>query len=180
MKTNLETNARSLVRLAPVKTTSRALFSVGALLTAIAASGCSDGTQPITHRDCAALTATSSNSPAIRVSVEAKAGSSPDVSISGNGFPAGSPISIGYFGLPDVGTETAQIDLPALVDVNKDGSFSITQHGVYDLKSCDSDALGATISIAAAAGGTIVGTSAPASLWCANATSVESYDSACE
>lgn len=176
MNTTSAIDAASFVRRFSAKTILGAVFLAGASL----ATGCSDAAQPITHQDCAALTATRANAPAVRVSVKSNAGSSPDVSISGNGFPAGTPISIGYFGLPATADATTEIDLPARVDVNADGSFSVTQHGVYDLKSCDDDSMNATIAIAVGAGGTIAGTSAPARFWCTNAASIESYDSACE
>jgi hypothetical protein len=176
MKTTHEVDAASFVRRFSTKTILSAFFLAGTLF----AAGCSDGAQPITHQDCAALASTHATSPAVQVSVKSIAGSSPDVTISGNGFPAGAPISIGYFGLPTVGDATAEIDLPALENVNADGSFAITQHGVYDLRTCDDDSMTATIAIAVGAGGTIAGASAPARFWCANTTSTESYDGPCE
>jgi hypothetical protein len=176
MKTTHEVDASSFVRRFSTKTILGAFFLAGTLF----AAGCSDDAQPITHQDCAALTAAHASSPAVQVSVKSNAGSSPDVTISGNGFPAGAPISIGYFGLPSVGDTTAEIDLPALANVNADGSFAVTQRGVYDLKTCDDDSMTAAIAIAVGAGGTIAGTSAPARFWCANETSTEAYDSPCE
>ncbi len=178
MKTTPEVDAASFVRRLSAKTTAHALFFAGALF---AIAGCSDGAQPITQQDCSALSANRTTSPSIRVSLKSNPGSNPDVSITGNGFPPGAPISIGYFGLPK-GTDdaTTELDVPASVVVNADGSFAVTQYGVYDTASCDDDSKGSTVAIAAGADGTIASASAPARFWCSNATSIEPYDSACQ
>jgi hypothetical protein len=176
MRTISGVDAATFVRRFSTKTILGVLLLTGASLTA----GCSDAAQPVTHQDCAALTAVRSSGPAVRVSVKSNGGSSPDVSIVGSGFPAGSPIFIGYFGLPSTGDSTSEVDLPARIDVNADGSFAVTQYGVYDLKSCDDASMNATIAIAVGAGGSIASTSAPARFWCSNASNVASYDSACE
>jgi hypothetical protein len=180
MKTTHEVDAASFVRRLSVKTTAHAFFFAGALFAIAATAGCSDGAQPIAHQDCSALSANRTTSPSIRVSVKSNPGSKPDVSIAGNGFPAGAPISIGYFGLPKGGDATTELDLPARVVVNADGSFAVTQYGVYDTASCGDDSMGSTVAIAVGADGTIASTSAPARFWCSNATSIESYDSACQ
>ena len=177
MKTTHDVDAASFVRRFSGKTILAALFFTGALF---AATGCSDAAQSVTHQDCAALTANHASSPAIRVTVKSNGGSSPDVTITGNGFPAGAPISVGYFGLPAAGDATSEIDVPASEHVSADGSFAVTQRGVYEMRSCDADSAKDTIAIAVGAAGTIAGTSAPARFWCENAAPTESYDDPCE
>jgi hypothetical protein len=177
MKTTHEVDAASFVRRFSGKTILTALFFTSAVFSA---AGCSDAVQPATHPDCVSLTAAHAGSPAIRVSVKANIEASPDVTISGNGFPAGAPISIGYFGLPASGNETSEIDLPASENVSADGSFTVTQRGVYEMKSCDGDFANDTISVAVGAEGTIAGALVPTRFWCSNAATTESYDGPCE
>ncbi|MEO8876964.1 MAG: hypothetical protein ABI461_15330 [Polyangiaceae bacterium] len=177
MKTNHE--VASTLRRFSAKTILGVFFVAGALS---AATGCSaDAQSIITHQSCASLTTSHGRAPSVQVSVKSN-GSSPDVAVTGNGFPPGSRISVGYFGLPpeNVGGATVQLDVPALGEVNADGTFSITQRGVYDVKSCASDEAGDTIAIAVGAGGTVAGTSAPARFWCENAAATASYDGPCE
>jgi hypothetical protein len=176
MKTTF--SAAPLVRRFSAKAILGALFLASA---SIATGGCSADAQPISQADCTIAPLSKSASPAVRVSIKANAGTAPDVSIQGAGFPAGASVSIGYFGMPATKSDDTTIDLDFadLVHAGDDGTFVITQHEVYGIVPCEGRAADATISIAVGANGMLSGTTAPESFWCENGRT-DSYGESCE
>ncbi|HEX7662984.1 MAG TPA: hypothetical protein VF407_00660 [Polyangiaceae bacterium] len=168
----------SYVRRFSAKTILGAIFVAGAAAT----TGCSGNveSQQIPPVSCE-LASASFVASSVQLGVKTNAGSGPDVSIRGRGFPAGAKVSIGYFGLPapTSGDPTVDLDFADVVTVNDDGTFALTQPAVHTLVDCSADQLATTIGVAVGADGVLGGTTVPEAFWCANA-STETFASVCK